>query len=238
VLYVHHISLDDVSSASTQLDIQLYISHKIEGLHHIFSNTHFQMLTVKSDGLFEWAHLTCEYIKGTNRVSPDPVEHFEAVVAGISAKGTHLLDDIYKHILAEIMPEDDHKDMIHLYHSVMRQVLASLEPPPMSALAAVQLHLSPGTSHYRVERVLGPLGLLLIGTTYSQTPIRPLHASFYDFLTDKSCSHAFFIDTSSVQRDLAFASLWVMDSEHGLQFNICSLESSYLPNSAVPNLAD
>ncbi|KAG2078662.1 hypothetical protein BDR04DRAFT_968455, partial [Suillus decipiens] len=44
----------------------------------------------------------------------------------------------------------------------------------------------------------------------------------------------FFVDVSLVQRDLAFASLRVM--EDGLRFNICSLESSHLPNSAVIDL--
>jgi hypothetical protein len=36
--------------------------------------------------------------------------------------------------------------------------------------------------------------------------------------------------------DLAFATLQVMEDE--LRFNICSLESSYLPNSAIPDLAE
>jgi hypothetical protein len=62
------------------------------------------------------------------------------------------------------------------------------------------------------------------------------NASFYDFLTDKLRSHDFFIDTSSVQSDLGSATLRVM--ENGLRFNICSLESSYLPNSAIPDLAE
>ncbi|OAX30596.1 hypothetical protein K503DRAFT_651267, partial [Rhizopogon vinicolor AM-OR11-026] len=60
------------------------------------------------------------------------------------------------------------------------------------------------------------------------------HASFYDFLTDKSRSDKFFIDVSAVENNLAFASLRVM--EHELRFNIYSLESSYLPNSAVHDL--
>jgi hypothetical protein len=67
--HVHHISLDnDVWSASTELDIQLYVSHKLEDLCRIFNDAHFEVLALESDGLFEWAHLACEYIKGTNKV--------------------------------------------------------------------------------------------------------------------------------------------------------------------------
>ncbi|OJA13993.1 hypothetical protein AZE42_04602, partial [Rhizopogon vesiculosus] len=89
-------------------------------------------------------------------------------------------------------------------------------------------------SDYNVDDVIRPMGSLITGTVDSQIPIRPLHISFYDFLTDKSRSDKFFIDVSGVENDLAFASLRVM--EHELRFNICSLESSYLPNSAVHDL--
>jgi hypothetical protein len=78
------------------------------------------------------------------------------------------------------------------------------------------------------------MGSLVTGTADPQTSIRPLHASFYDFPTDKSRSGKFFVDVSFVKRDLAFASLRVMRTEP--RFNICSLESSYQPNSAVINL--
>jgi len=47
--------------------------------------------------------------------------------------------------------------------------------------------------HYDVNLVIGKLGSLVTGTD-STAPVRPLHASFYDFLTDKSRSSEFFID--------------------------------------------
>jgi hypothetical protein len=80
------------------------------------------------------------------------------------------------------------------------------------------------------------MGSLLSGTTNSSTPIRPLHASFRDFLTDQSHSGEFFVDLSKVQHGLAFASLQVI--KHGLSFNICDLKSSYLPNSKDPGLRE
>ena len=47
-------------------------------------------------------------------------------------------------------------------------------------------------------------------------------------------SKKFFIDKSLASIGLAFGSLRVMKA--GLRFNICSFESSYLPNSAIPDL--
>jgi hypothetical protein len=121
------------------------------------------------------------------------------------------------------------EDVILMFCSVMRQILALSEPLPATALNAMRQHLCED-ERYDVKFVIGKLGSLVTGTD-SIAPVRPLHASLYDFLTDKSRSNEFFVDASLATSDLAFASLRVM--ERGLRFNICSLESSYLPNSAV-----
>ncbi|KAG2074938.1 hypothetical protein BDR04DRAFT_1229136 [Suillus decipiens] len=85
------------------------------------------------------------------------------------------------------MPEDTHEETLSVFHSVM-------------------------AGHYDVHQVIGSPGSLLNGTADSHMPIRPFHASYYDFLT--------FVDTS-VQSDLALASLRVL--EHGLRFNAAIL---------------
>jgi len=235
--HVRHVSVDDTSHVSTESaehDIELYICTKLEGSRSAFNDGHFKELAQKSDGLFEWARLACEHIRGQNRVGVSPMKRFKDLVAGSSERGTLLLDEMYRGILAEIMPEDD--EAIAAFRSVMGQIIASFEPLSISALNTMRLHFPCGDGSYRVEQVIGPMGSLVTGTADSQTPVRPLHASFYDFLTDKSRSNEFYVDTSLVKGGLAFASMGVM--EHGLCFNICSLESSYLPNSAVLDLSE
>jgi len=190
---------------------------------------------VESDGLFEWARLACEYISDTNMVGQNPRKRFEAVLAGKSEKGIRLLDKMYQRILEGIIPEDERRqEVIPIFCSVMGQILASLEPLPCSALNEMRQHFPQADECDEVEEVIRPLGSLLTGTTDPQILVRPLHASFYDFLTDKSRSKTFFVDVSLARRNLAFASLGVL--KHGLRFNICSLESSYLPNSAISDL--
>jgi hypothetical protein len=87
-----------------------------------------------------------------------------------------------------------------------------------------------------ISMILKPMGALLSGTTDSSVVIRPLHASFSDFLTDKNRSGEFFIDLSHIHKELAGASLGVM--QKGLQFNICQLSTSYLRNSEVSDLGE
>ena len=234
--HVRHISMDsdhDISPESAEHDIQIYVSTELADLRNDFNDADFQMLARKSDGLFEWARLACKHIKSKNTVSRGPMSRFLQLVK-TSAKGRDLLDDVYRQILTEIMPKSTHDEAIPIFRSVMGQVIASLEPLPMTALTMMRQHFPCHDDHYDVKLLVGKLGSLLTGIEDPQTPIRPLHASFYDFLTDKSRSDEFFVEVLSVRSDLAFASLRVM--KEGLRFNICSLESSYLPNSAVPDL--
>jgi hypothetical protein len=120
------------------------------------------------------------------------------------------------------------------FRSVMEQILATTEPLPLASLNAMRRHFPDAAERGEVEVVVKSMGSLLSGTTTQHSPIRLLHASFREFLTDPECSGEFFIDVTRVQRSLAFASLGVM--EHGLFFNICDLKSSYFPNSEDPEL--
>ncbi|KAG2031643.1 hypothetical protein BDR03DRAFT_1028823, partial [Suillus americanus] len=195
--HVHHVSLDDISSESTELDIQRYISHKLEDLRDVFDDAHFKALALKSDGLFEWARLACEHIKSTDIVSPGPMPCF-LEISGTSAKGVHLLDEMYQFILTKIMPKHRHEKVIPIFRSVMGQILASSEPLPITALNAMRQCFPCDDDRYNVNLLMGHLGSLVSGGSDSDTPIRPLHASFYDFLTDKSRSLDFFVDASAV----------------------------------------
>jgi hypothetical protein len=239
VSHVRHVSMDDISHVSlesSQRDIQVYISGRLNYLRDDegFDDGHFKTLAHKSDGLFEWARLACEYIKGMDFAGVEPMDRFEDLTAGTSESitGAHLLDDMYTRTLTKLVPMDE--KAISRVRSVMAQILGSFEPLSMAALTKMRLCFVDVAGTSNVMRVIEPLGSLFTGTTDSHTPIRPLHASFHDFLTDESRSGKFFVDVSLVKVDLAFASLRVM--ERGLRFNICSLESSYLPNSAVLDL--
>ena len=226
--HVRRISMDDIPNVSTERDIQRYINTKLT-----YNDGGIERLAQKSDGLFKWAQLACEYVIDAKKVGATPIEHFKDLLVG-PPEESHLLDTMYRDILTDIIPEDEHA--VTMFRSAMGQILASLEPLSMTALTSMRLCFLRKDDRYDVKSVIGKLGSLFTGTTDSHTPIRPVHASFYNFLTDESRSDKFFVDMSSAQSDLAFASLRVM--EHGLRFNICSLESSYLPNAAVCDLEE
>ncbi|OJA13996.1 hypothetical protein AZE42_04601, partial [Rhizopogon vesiculosus] len=104
--------MDDISPQSTSSDIQRYVCDKLVTLGDVFKDAHFQALAQKSDGLFEWARLACEYIDGTNTVGWGPMRRFDVVIGKAAVnkrpvKGTHLLDEMYQRILGEIIPDED-----------------------------------------------------------------------------------------------------------------------------------
>ena len=124
--------------------------------------------------------------------------------------------------------------MLTMFRSVMRQILWSKEALPISALDFMRDKFPRTDDHYAVGDILRLMASLLSGTTETSTPVRPLHASFYDFLLDEKRSGEFFVRQGGVHHDLATASLSVMQT--CLCFNICGLETSYVLNAEVADL--
>ncbi|KAG2347614.1 hypothetical protein BDR05DRAFT_905558 [Suillus weaverae] len=239
VQHIRQVSMDDIPTAVAKRDIHAYVSNELEGLN--FQDREFAVLAEKAEGLFQWAHLACGFIKESDVLSL--IERYKAVVSRDPAERNMLLHDMYHLILTNIMPRDTPSHRPNLrstklarFRSVMGQILSTAEPLPLASLNAMRHHFLTGEDIFDVELVVQSTGSLLSGTTNPDSPIRSLRQSFRDFLTDERFSGESFIDLSKAYRDLAFASLRVM--EHGLRFNICDLKSSYLLNSEDPGLQE
>ncbi|KIK23227.1 hypothetical protein PISMIDRAFT_63421, partial [Pisolithus microcarpus 441] len=230
--HVAVMSLDEVPPVSVEHDIHLFVSDELRRLYlqKIIGPKEIDLITQKSDGLFEWARLACEFIK-RKRAGRTPRERFDDVIALESGGGGTLLDETYITILESAIPRTDRISLAR-FHSVMQQILTSLIPLPMSTLQLMRKHYPNDEDHYDVAVILEFMAPVLGGINDS-SPVRPLHVSFYDFLMDQSRSGVYYISMPGPY-DLAFASLQILCKE--LQFNICKLESSYLSNSEVPDL--
>ncbi|KAG6332061.1 hypothetical protein ID866_7028 [Astraeus odoratus] len=226
--HVRDMSLDDVP---TEDDIRLYVTTALASKHEI-GGTEVEQLARKSDGLFEWARLSCEYIK-TSTAGKTVKERFDDVMSHESKEG-NLLDGMYNAILETAIGRKPL--VLGRFRSVMKQVLSTLEPLPMYTLDTMRAMFPHKVDHYEVKVILGFMGTLLSGVTDTSKAIRPLHASFYDFLTDVSRSGDYFVGDQTMDANIASASLSILHSE--LQFNICKLDTSYLCNSEVTDLVE
>ncbi|KIM65457.1 hypothetical protein SCLCIDRAFT_97925, partial [Scleroderma citrinum Foug A] len=225
---VKEISLDYVPAASIERDIHLYVSKEVERFGGI-DERKIEHITWMANGLFVWARLACEFIK--RGAGGTVMERFDDLTR---SSGMSLLDRMYRPLLESIVGRSPMA--LPRFRSLMRQIIYTEEPLPMDALHAMRMCFRHQHDCYPVAVILNYMGSLLGGITDHSKPIRPLHVSFYDFLTDQSRSGDYFVDESDIQTDLAVASLHVL--RDGLHFNICGLESSYLVNSEVPDLTE
>jgi len=240
--HVQQKPMDSIEPSFTKRDIRLYISRELSNLNEMASwnASVVDTLVGASDGLFEWARLACAFIEGDNEAGLTLRERFEAIID--MDDRLPLLDGMYKLTLETMFPKGlptrMRRAQLDRFQSVMAQIIGTAEPLPLASLRSMRCHFS--DKHLQegdsVDTIIKPMGALLSGTTDPLATIRPLHASFPDFLTDKSRSGEFFINTFHIHNNLAFASLGVMQDE--LQFNICKLPSSYLPNLKVVDLAE
>ena len=220
----------DIDTESTISDIRLYVTNRLDNLSDTFSDENLQQLARKSDGVFEWARLACNFI--SNQIRVIAKRRLAQILFHTPGDGRTLLDEMYTTFLKEVTKGPS--DVLDMFRSVMRQILWSKEPLSISALDFIRHRFPKEDDHYSVGDILNMMASLLSGTREMSTPIRPLHASFYDFLLDEKRSGDFFIEQGNIHHDLTLALLSVMQS--GLHFNICGLETSYLSNSEVMDL--
>ena len=222
-------SLDDIGAESVTRDITHYISTRLKKLGAAFSDKDLEQLAVKSNGIFEWARLACEYLRPRFGVEPEAC--FREITSHGIGDARILLDEMYTTFLKDLTQGSP----LDKFRSVMRQILWLKEPLSISALDSMRYKFTRKDDHFSVRIILGYMASFLTGTTDLSTPVCPLHASFYDFMLDKKRSGKFFINEADVHHQLALASLCVM--QDGLQFNICGLETSYVRNAAVTDLS-
>ena len=227
--HIYARSLDAIDTELTMRDIHLYVSSRLKNLHDMFSNANYRQLAAKSGGVFEWARLACDFI--SPRVGVIPKDCFHAIMSHAPGDGRTLLDEMYTTFLEDLFRESDERQV---FRSVMRQILWLKQPLPISALDFMRDRFPREDDRYPVGFILNFMASLLAGVSEVSTPVRPLHASFYDFLLDEKRSRKFFIQQGDAHHDLAVASLSVMQT--GLHFNICKLETSYISNLEVADM--
>jgi hypothetical protein len=229
--------MEDIDVVSANHDITLFVQTQLDdvkGLENKPQNEWCRLLVEKSEGLFQWASTACRFIKGDGEEGLSPVEQLDVLVSSASPNA-HLshLDQLYLGILMRIFNKTQNHDRMRRFISIMGTMLAAREPLSMFSLGKLCIDEDAAAA---VELIILPMGSLLSGVARKSDLIRPLHTSFRDFLTDANRSGIFYIDEHSHHRSLALQTLRVMTAE--LAFNICRLETSYVRNVDVTDLAE
>ncbi|KAF8290672.1 WD40 repeat-like protein [Clavulina sp. PMI_390] len=237
--------MNELPNHSTNQDIHEYVKHMLWHSHLNIKQEHITLLSEKAQLSFQWASTACQYIvdrsDGNQAVRPSKrlrnilsnsaTAHNQASLSGLY---TTVLDAQFGHST----PED--LELLRLLLGVLVAVRR-----PLSLTAVLELLHICFSQYGEPEDVkedaivyFGLLSSLLTGTrlTSVNTPLLPLHASFFDFIQDSSSLYC--VDVEHTHRILVKSCLAVMlHGERRLKFNICDLSTSFLPNSSVPNLS-
>jgi hypothetical protein len=141
------------------------------------------------------------------------------------------LDGLYSEVLKHSFNPDDTLVMSR-FKMVMGRILVTKEPLSVSAHSKMYCGSSDAELVWLITQSMGSL---LSGVNQADTPVRALHTSFFDFLSDESRSKSYYVDASQQNWSLTMSALQVMKTE--LLFNICHLDTSHCRNDDVPNLA-
>jgi len=216
-------------------DIHVYLQKNLPS--NMFTQ-YGDKLMKKVEGLFQWTAVACRYIS----YPPHGLTKNDCIRGLLKLSADHeelgqelgLLYNLYKQVLDGYFKANIIR---HRFRSVMGQFLAAFEPLSIHSLTALRRYPHGDyDDNDSIIAIVTHLGSLLSNVTLiDQTlPIVPLHTSFRNFLTDKKMSGDFYIDLGEAHHHLANSCLGLM--LHDLKFNICNIESSYLPNSKILDL--
>ncbi|CAE6362392.1 unnamed protein product [Rhizoctonia solani] len=220
------IHLHEIERSLVQADIELYLRAELTVVSASASD--IEDLAQRSGALFIYAATLVRYIKSDVRFA-DPHDRLKSVLDMAHETTTHhsQIDTLYTAILSSVLSHgelqaNEKRDI----WAVLRTALFAQEPISIDIIAT----LSGIDDPRRVWWAIQPLRSVLHQSEQTGV-VSTLHASFPDFMFSSKRSGEYFCDT--VEHSHALAKLCFLAMQEQLRFNICELETSFIPDTAV-----
>lgn len=230
VLHLH-----DIEKSIVELDIKRYLTEALGSMSPPPERNDIEQLAKRAGNLFIYAATAVRYILPVNQrvnsrnrlrtvlgmfVPPGPTKQHDE------------LNQLYTNILSvAINTERLEEHEVGDIQRILRAVVCAKEP--ISAQAVASLLRLPED---QVCSSLQSLQSVLHVQEGVQGLVSPFHASFLDYLLDKTRSGDFHFDIKEQNKVLANRCFDLMERE--LKFNICQLESSFVLDKDVVGLKD
>ncbi|KAF8290874.1 hypothetical protein DL93DRAFT_2146610, partial [Clavulina sp. PMI_390] len=241
--FTSQLFMSNLPDHATNQDICAYVKHMLQQPSLKLRQEHITLLSEKAHLSFQWASTACRYIvdRSDGNQAVHPPKRLRNILSN-SVDGQTSLFTLYTTVLDAQFGYSKSEDL-KLLRLLLGVLVAARKPTSLTAmLELLHVHFSQyGKAEDVKEDVtinIGLLSSLLIGTrlTSVSTPLLPLHASFFDFLQDSRSLYS--VDVGQTHSVLTESCLAVMlHGQRRLQFNICNLSTSFLPNSSIPELA-
>ncbi|KAF7983624.1 hypothetical protein HWV62_20552 [Athelia sp. TMB] len=177
----------EIFSVENKRDIDMYVDAQLrdEVLLHKMGlmfpdETIISDLKRLAEGLFVWIVTVCNFL----RTAYKPKDKLQALLSKSYRQGSppeKKMDMLYAAILAECGDWED-PDFVRDYDLVMGTIMALKRPLSLAALRA----LHGGSQELEAEQLLQRFGSVLIGFRDPHQPIRILHLSFHEFVTERA----------------------------------------------------
>lgn len=224
-----NLDLRDIPRQIIERDIALLLRQEFCQIsqEHRISNwpdrDDIQALVQRADGLFIYAATVCGFVRDENW---NPQERLSEILRGGSAElgGTVQLDEMYSEVLRCALTKGRReKEAVRLcdrFKQVVGSIVTLSDTLSVSALA--NLLNIPITN---VELALGNLHSVLDIPSDAEAPIRLLHPSFHDFISNEErCEDLrFLVEKPSIHSKLHISCLEVMSA--ALRRNMCNLQT-------------
>ncbi|KIM28344.1 hypothetical protein M408DRAFT_140192 [Serendipita vermifera MAFF 305830] len=178
----------------------------------------------RSGGLFIFVETLCQYLRKYRNPKPP----LNRLLEGPSEEASIELHKLY---LAAIESRVDSEAAESRLIARATIGVAPYRPLCDKAIAAFT-----GVDVGLVSSWVDDLGSLLYRDHTMQGGIRVRHISIFEYFTGSVCPLDFRVDLKQADVELSMYTLQTMMTE--LRFNICGLETSYLPNSDMDNLPE
>ncbi|KAB5588069.1 Vegetative incompatibility protein HET-E-1 [Ceratobasidium theobromae] len=221
--------LHEIEKSLVQADIELYLKEELSTV--TMAEAEIVELATRSGNLFIYAATLVRYIQPSDG-SVDPQLRLESALA-IKSESTNRyaeVDALYGAVVKAALERKglDSRETSNV-RAVLWTVLCAQEPIGVNTLAT----LSGVDDTARTLSALQPLRSV-VHLSEGSGLVSTLHASFPDFMFDKERSGVFFCDPTEHHQLMARRCFEVMKKQ--LRFNICNLESSFVPDSKVEDL--
>ncbi|KAH8797315.1 hypothetical protein DL96DRAFT_998309 [Flagelloscypha sp. PMI_526] len=209
------VSLHEVPKEEVGGDIKRYFEANL-----VLPPPRIKELVAQADGLFIYASTLVKYLSPTQPLtSTELEERLDNVLAQKPERSS--INSLYKQIVDVALSLDDEQVRRRRW-MILRAIICAAEPPSVKVVSGLL-----GVDSQVVAAVVESLYSVLF-TVGAGGPIYIFHASFHDFIV--SCvKGAFWWHPPSLHCTLAQSCVTEMAAS--LRFNICGLESSFIPDA-------
>ncbi|CAE6487951.1 unnamed protein product [Rhizoctonia solani] len=220
--------LHDIEKSLVQADIRLYLQEELRFM--AATETQLHQLAELSGNLFIYAATAIRYVRAEGTIV-DHNERLETILSASSKGGQYTeINELYTTVLSAALENKMlEQSEQHQMKLVLWTVVCACEPLDVETIAALV-----GIGARKASILLQSL-FSVVHVSKASGMVTTLHASFPDFLLDESRSNRLHCNEARHHEVLAKECFTIMERQ--LRFNICELESSFVPDSEVQDLA-